>query len=499
MERIDKTIAGRISIAILAIHLFVLPALYFAVVFLVKQSNEELFVDNVRSHARIIADSLEHLEEIDSNENVINILDSLVLSGNSVFAELRHNTQSWTSSLVSETAGAPYVEDFAFGEHGDSVYFLSLPVVADGTHYSLRIGFDETPIITANQRAYFRGFMILGTYLVVVLALVSFIGRRVIRPIKALQRSSRNISSGNFSEKLTVETDLVEFVELSRDLELMRTHLIGINRQLQSEIQIKERTESERQHLEQQLRHRQRLETVGTLAGGIAHELNNILVPILLYTESAMDDLPEDNPVRDDLKRVVSASSRARGIVKQVLTFSRQMAAVDLVSIDVGEIVKESLDLVRASFSPNVDIQTDIDDHCPPVFGNASLMGQVVVNLCNNAYQSLAQGKGRIQISLRKDFITAELAQSEPRLQEGVFAKLSVVDAGEGMDEQTLSRIFEPFFTTRDVGAGTGLGLSVVHGIVTSMDGKMIVTSSPGNGTRFDIYFPPYEPQTAVD
>lgn len=498
MERVDKTIAGRISIAVLAVHLVVLPALYFAVVFLVKQSNEELFINNVRIHARFIADSLEHLESIDDGKSVVDILDSVVLSGDGMYAELYADEQRWTGSLVSEEAADQFEEDFSFGEHGGSTYFLSLPVVIDETEYRLRLGFDETPIVAANQKAYIRGFLILAIYLVVILGFVSFIGRRVMRPIKALQASSRHISSGNFSEHLTVDTDLVEFVELSRDLELMRTHLIGINRQLQDEIQIKERTESERQKLEHQLQHRHRLETVGTLAGGIAHELNNILVPILLYTETAMDDLPDSSPVRDDLKRVIRASSRARGIVQQVLTFGRQIGADNLEPLDLADIIKESIDLMRASFSPTVEINVSFDEHCPQVIGNASLLGQVVINLCTNAYQALPQAKGRIDVSLEHEDISNEQVRANSGLQKGSFVRLSVEDSGEGMDEEMMERIFEPFFTGRNVGEGTGLGLSVVHGIVTNIGGEIVVTSSVGNGTRIDVYFQAYEPQNSA-
>jgi signal transduction histidine kinase len=502
MDRVGKTIAGRISLAVLAIHLFVLPALYFAVVFLVKQSNEELFLNNVRTHARFIADSLERLQNIDTNTSVVDILDSIVLSSDGVYAELKRDSQIWVSSLVNKEVGAEYSEDFAFGEHGDAVYFISVPVVTDGLAYSLRIGFDESPVIDANQRAYFRGAVILIVYLIVVLVLVSFIGRRVMRPVKALRKSSRDISSGNLAGQLTVDTDLVEFVDLSRDLESMRTHLIehlfGINRQLQEEIEISDRTESERQQLEHQLRHRQGLETVGTLAGGIAHELNNILVPILLYTEMAMDGLPESDPVRNDLNRVLRASNRARRIVTQMLTFGRQMTAVELRPVDVGEVLKESLDLVQESLPPNAEIQIDIEDQCPLVFGNSLLVGQIVINLCTNACQSLKKGVGLIEVSLKKEMVSAAMARSDARLSQGEFVKLSVVDSGEGMDHETMARIIEPFFTTRDVGDGTGLGLSVVHGIVTNMGGNITVTSSPDEGARFDIYFPPYQGQTML-
>jgi len=471
-------------------HLFVLPALYFAVISLVKQSNEELFLDNVRSHARFTADSIEHVDLVGSPERVVDILDSAVLSGDVVFAELTGGRQRWSSSLIDNAGDLRYSEDFAFGEHGDSIYFVSLPVVTGDDTYSLRIGFDESPIIHANERAYVTSFLILGVYLAVILILVSVIGRRVMRPVKSLQKSSRNISSGNFSEDLIIETDLSEFVELSRDLESMRRHLIGINQQLANEIQMKEQTEVERKNLEAQLRHRQRLETVGTLAGGIAHELNNILVPIILYTESAMDDLPADSAVRQDLQRVLRASARARSIVRQVLTFGHQMTTDGLQPLDVADIVEESVDLVRALIPPTARIVQDIHEDCAPVRGDAALVAQVVMNLCTNAYQSLPGATGRIEVSLRPDSVPEEIRRAYPRLCEGAFLRLRVKDDGKGMDSTVLGRILEPFYTTRAVGEGTGLGLSVVHGIVSNMGGEIVVSSKPGLGTTVDVYLP---------
>lgn len=499
MERLDRTIAGRITVAVLAIHMVILPLLYFAVVFLVKHSNEELFINNVRSHARFIADSLEHLEKLETSGNVLDILDSVVLSGDGVYAELQGSTRQWTSHLVSPENAGRYREDFKFADHGDSVYYMSVPVVAGGNEYSLRIGFDETPILVANRQASFRGLLILSVYLSLILLLVSLIGRRVMRPVKSLQVASRNIASGQFSEKLTVETDLVEFVDLSQDLERMRLHLLGINRQLQDEIRMKEETESERKRLQHQLRHRQRLETVGTLAGGIAHELNNIMVPIMLYSDAAMDGLPEDHAARKDLIRVARAASRARGVVQQILTFSRQIGDIETEQVDVATVVRESLELVKASFSPIVKIEVDIDDRCRPVIGNPSLVGQVVMNLCTNAYQALKQASGFIRVIVEEVQIADDNGRPVLPVKNGDYVRLSIIDSGEGIDEEIIGRIFEPFFTTRGVGGGTGLGLSVVHGIVANMDGEIIVTSNIDRGARFDVYLPIFEGLVAAD
>jgi signal transduction histidine kinase len=485
------------TVAVLAVHVIVLPMLYLAVINLVTQNNEDLFLNSVRSHARFVADDLERRGNFASDAAIIATLDSIVLSGDGVFAELRGGSRTWLSSLVSADMVGKYKEDFAFGDHEDTSYYISVPVHTPEGDYSLRLGFDETPIIALNRQAYLRSLIILSIYLAALLLLVSLIGRRVTRPIRALQLWSRKIASGQPAEQLAVDTDLTEFVALSRDLEMMRSHLIGVNRQLQSEIAMKNKTEAERQRLEQQLRHRQRLETVGTLAGGIAHELNNIMVPILLYADTAMQGLNEDSPVREDLRRVVRAATRARGVVQQVLTFSRQMGDLEVGPFNAAEVVAESLELVRASISPAIVLTVDIDESCPKLVGKRSLFGQVVVNLCTNAYQAIRNQQGSIQLSLTREVVTAEAAARFSQLRAGVYVRLRVTDSGEGMDALTLERIFEPFFTTRKVGEGTGLGLAVVHGIVSNMDGEIVVTSSVAEGATFEVYCPAFEPPTA--
>jgi signal transduction histidine kinase len=483
------------TLAVLAMHLLILPILYFAVVFIVKSSSEELFINNVRVHARFVADSLERLDHIDDDTAIVDILDSAVLSGDGTFAALAGDHVSWSSSLIDENASANYREDFRFGEHGDDIYYLSAPVTVGQTSLTLMLGFNELPIVEANQETYRRTAAILGMYLAIVLGLVALIGRRIMQPIKTLQLTSQHIASGRLTERLQVDTNLSEFVALAQDLESMRNHLIGINRQLQEEIRKKEATESERLQLERQLQHRQRLETVGTLAGGIAHELNNIMVPILLYAESAIEDLGEGHAARDDLQRVMRAASRARGIVQQVLTFSRQMGSLDTHPVNLAVVLQESLELIRASFLPTVELSVDIDEHCPPVRGSDALLGQVVVNLCTNAYQALTDGKGCISVSLKKESVDTDGKDLDQRLRPGIYARLEVEDTGEGMAPQILQRVFEPFFTTRKVGDGTGLGLSVVHGIVSNMGGVIAATSDPGHGTSFVVYIPAMESQ----
>jgi len=247
------------------------------------------------------------------------------------------------------------------------------------------------------------------------------------------------------------------------------------------------------EELEGQLLHSQKLEALGTLAGGVAHELNNTLVPILALSKLASDDLPQDSPVRGDMITIIQASERARDLVKQILAFARKQ---DLVKqpVDLAMVAREALRMLRSRLPATVQIVEHISD-IPPVFGDPVGLHQVVVNLITNAAQAIGAVIGRITVSIWA------VGESQASPQQGAIQPiiyLSVADTGNGIPAATLDRIFEPFFTTKDVGEGTGLGLSVVHGIITSHGGKIAVHSEPGEGAEFTISLPAHGKQQAV-
>ncbi|MCK4773612.1 MAG: PAS domain S-box protein, partial [Candidatus Krumholzibacteria bacterium] len=251
----------------------------------------------------------------------------------------------------------------------------------------------------------------------------------------------------------------------------------------------KRRGEQVKQELEDQLRHSQRMETIGTLAGGIAHDFNNILSPILGYVDMAMEDVAEDSSVYDYLEQVIKATRRAKELVEQILLFSKN-ADRDANPIHIHLIIREALKLVRASLPTTIEIQQNINTDAGIVVANAAQIHQVLVNLCANAAHAMRDSGGILRVSLEPVDVDEALAEEHTALQPGPYARLTVSDTGRGMDEETLSRVFEPFFTTKDVGEGTGLGLSVVHGIVTSHNGEITLDSVPGNGTTATVYFP---------
>ncbi len=240
--------------------------------------------------------------------------------------------------------------------------------------------------------------------------------------------------------------------------------------------------------LEAQLRQSQKLEAVGTLAGGIAHDFNNILAAIMGYAELTQDDLPPGHPGRDNVQQILKAIWRARDLVRQILNFSRP-GEEHQQPMRLSTAVQEALKLLRPSIPTYIDIQQNISDEDLLVMADQSQMHQVLMNLCTNAAQAMT-GAGVIEVGLKKVTLDADSQSIPLNLAPGDYQMLWVSDSGQGMDQQTLARIYDPFFTTKEPGAGTGMGLSVVHGIVQAHNGVVAVDSQPGQGTTFQVYLP---------
>jgi PAS domain S-box-containing protein len=233
--------------------------------------------------------------------------------------------------------------------------------------------------------------------------------------------------------------------------------------------------EKRRRELEHQLQQSQKLEALGTLAGGVAHEINNALVPVLALTKLVAGKLPDGSREQRHLQTVMSGAERSRDLVKQILAFSRKEEQ-RRESIDLAAVARDALRLLRATISVNIRFAEEIAP-TPPLLGDPNRIHQVIVNLVTNAAHAIGEAPGTITLGLAAAASGGEL-------------HLSIADTGCGMDEKTKARIFEPFFTTKEVGKGTGLGLSVVHGIVKEHGGRIAVESTPGRGTRFDIHLP---------
>ena len=248
--------------------------------------------------------------------------------------------------------------------------------------------------------------------------------------------------------------------------------------------------------LEKRLIQAQKMEAIGTLAAGIAHDFNNVLYSIIGYAELTMDDLSEDSLARNNLKELLIASNRAKDMVQQILTFSRQ-AETQKKPVKVQSIAEEAIRLLKTSIPATIEICQNIDADCEPVLADPTQIHQVVMNLATNAYYAMRKQGGVLNINVTTEEIGINTSASDPDFNRGTYIKLTVSDTGHGMNQAVLEKIFDPYFTTKLPGQGTGMGLSTVHGIVKSHGGAIKVYSKPDKGTVFDVYFPVIE--TKID
>lgn len=244
--------------------------------------------------------------------------------------------------------------------------------------------------------------------------------------------------------------------------------------------------------LEMQLRQVQKMEAIGTLAGGIAHDFNNILAAIMGYAEMALYDVPEGTQGRRNLEQALKAGYRGKDLVKQIITFSRR-SEQERRPMLVSPVIKEILKLLRASLPTTIEIRPRIEAQAGMVLAEPTQIHQVLMNLCSNAAYAMREKGGVLEIRLAEVHTSSDDATLHPGLNPGPYVKLVVSDTGDGMDRTTMERIFEPFFTTKKPGEGTGMGLAVVHGIVKSYEGAIVVESDPGKGTTFEVFLPRIE------
>ncbi len=250
---------------------------------------------------------------------------------------------------------------------------------------------------------------------------------------------------------------------------------------------------TERKEVEKVIRQMQKMEALGVLAGGIAHDLNNILMPIMINTDIALLDLPEGNPTREYLRMVQEAASRGKDLIKQIMAFSRQEERMKT-PLDLGPIINEGLRLIRCSIPSNIEISQHISAPTALVLADATQMDQVLINLCSNAAQAMGIKGGVLDVRLTEVEIDSRSENRVLDLPTGSYVRMDVSDTGPGMDKKIMDRIFQPFFTTKRPGEGTGMGLSVVHGIVKEHGGAVTVSSEIGKGSTFSVFLPLLKP-----
>ena len=298
------------------------------------------------------------------------------------------------------------------------------------------------------------------------------------------QIAGGNIWHGHFTNKKKDGSLYEEDATITpvKDQKGVITNYVAVKRDVTREIE-----------LEKRLVHAEKLEAMGTLAGGIAHDFNNILLPITGYAEMTISEVSKDSRVYSNMEKILYAAERAKELVNQILFFSRQKEMKPK-PVDIRPIIKDTLKLLRSSLPATIKIRQNLEEDCGMIVADPTQIHQVVMNLCTNAYHAMLSKGGNLDIDLEKIIIGFENLCRYPEvmseLKPGTYIKLSVTDTGEGMEEKVRAKIFEPYFTTKQQGKGTGLGLATAHGIIKSHGGYILVTSEPGKGSTFNVYFP---------
>lgn len=255
------------------------------------------------------------------------------------------------------------------------------------------------------------------------------------------------------------------------------------------DITLLKKAEQDKVDAQKQLRQVHKIQAIGTLAGGIAHDFNNILTPIIGYTQIAIEESPKNSDFVDILEAILKSSLRAKSLIQQILTFSREEEQ-ELQPLKIQPVIKETLKLLRSTLPASIDIKENIQEEIDLINGDPTQLHQIIMNLCTNAYHAMKKEGGTLSILLSRETVSDPKLHQLTKLLPGVYLKLSVIDTGVGITPDIIEKIFDPYFTTKDGSDGTGLGLSVVHGIIESLKGEVTVQSTPGKGSIFNVWFP---------
>lgn len=289
-------------------------------------------------------------------------------------------------------------------------------------------------------------------------------------------------------ERKHIEEELHRHREHLEELVRLRTRdLEEKYAQLEEETADRKRTEEENRKLEKQLNQAQKMEALGRFAGGIAHDLNNILYPMIVNMEILLEDTAQGSFLQKTVKQVLDGAYRQRELIKQILSFSRKNDQT-FDPICLSPLIKETLQFIRSALPSSIIIKQDFHAEQDTIMGDSTQIYQVLMNLCKNASDAIGERDGIIEIKLEN--IRPEETIDHPELQPGEYLRIVVSDTGCGMTSEVMNHIFDPFYTTKDIGKGSGMGLAVVHGILTSHKAAITVESEPGKGSQFTVHLP---------
>ncbi len=485
-------------------------------------------IDSMESKAEVIATSIEELtitsivaedysSVVDHCSKVVNERPSvlyLVITRKDGFS-LVHTARQWSRKQLSghwnpspeDADRVRFIESELIGE---AVFHYSYPIDHPGIDWGwIHIGLSLKKYNDDLRSVYVRTVLLAGICILAGFSVSFIFARRLSRPILLLNGITRRVALGDLTAKAEISTGdevenlaesfnrMTEALRQARDeleirVEERTVELSKSNRLLKQEIAERRRAEEERAKLEEQLRQSQKMEAIGQLTAGIAHNFNNILVTIMGNLELAIMDSPAG--IRHSLERAIGGCQKAADMIKELMLFSRK-TDIERTAIDLYSTVDDAVEICRKTFDRKIEIIVKSDGSLPPIMGDPVQLQQILLNLLINSRDALEKaaetGKfPRIEIGVEAVHLEAEDCASRPEAAPGHYVRASVSDNGPGMDEYTQKHIFEPFFTTKEVGKGTGLGLATVYGIVQQHDGWIEVDSRPNAGTTFALYLP---------
>lgn len=327
------------------------------------------------------------------------------------------------------------------------------------------------------QALLLKSILLGAIFLVVGSTAAYFLAMGITKHLKRLTAGVKALGSGASLKKIPVETS-DEIGRLADAFNTMTENLLT--------------REAEKEELEEQLRHSQKMEAIGTLAGGVAHDFNNILTAVIGYGTFLQEELPEDSPLREYADQIIAASDRAVTLTRRLLAFSRKQL-IDVRPANLNDLIRSLGNILARLIHEDIDLKLSLTEQETTILADPGLIDQLMINLCTNARDAMPEG-GRLTIETAIVELEGNVFQDGSVGKPGKYALLTVTDTGVGMDDNVRERIFDPFFTTKEVGKGTGLGLSMVYGIVKQHEGFLMLESAPGQGSTFRIYLPTAEP-----
>jgi signal transduction histidine kinase/CheY-like chemotaxis protein len=330
------------------------------------------------------------------------------------------------------------------------------------------------PILLTENVAGHRDFLISNTFLVLIFSTMLLM---------------RYMSGKALVAELGLQYDLEQYRDHLESVVKERTSdLMDAIQKLKEEIAERQKAEVERQRLQTQLLQAQKMESVGRLAGGVAHDFNNILTAILSYSELSLMRIPENDPLREYLESIRTASEKAAGLTHQLLAFSRRQV-LEMKVVDLNRVVTGMADMLKRMIGEDVLLELKTDASASTIRADQGQIEQVLMNLAVNARDAMPTG-GHLLIETADAALEAAFLKAQEVADPGAYVTLVVADSGAGISTEVRERIFEPFFTTKELGRGTGLGLATVYGIVKQHGGHITVDSEPGRGTAFRVFLP---------